>query len=168
MVAKQFYANFLRHAVLALRNQKKDDVRKEVLIQRFYSFPAQQPAIQKIIPKPIEIVQEDIKAKEIPKKQEIFSEFGGFDLGKITKYISDDMIDAIECPGPNEQIKVKKETSTFTADIKLSEEEIKAVIARFSKEANIPITPIFRATAKGLSITAIIASSGSRFIIKKI
>jgi len=167
MVAKQFYANFLRHAVLALRNQKKENVRKEVLIQRFYSFPAQQPAIQKIIPKPIQIIEKEVKPKETPK-QEIISEFGGFDLGKITKYISDDMIDAIECPGPNEQIKVKKETSTFLADIKLSEEEIKAVIARFSKEANIPITPIFRATAKGLSITAIIASSGSRFIIKKI
>jgi len=138
------FANKKLHAVQIAEEEPK------FLIKRQFRYqPILYPVIEE--PKPIEI------------KEEIF------DIGRLTKFLIDKMIDIIECSGPNQLIRIKRGTSVFMTDARLKEEEIKEIISIFSKESATPITPIFKAAAKGFSITAIISAvSGSRFVISRI
>ena len=168
-IDKSRLRNFTLHVILASRKsviEKKPEEKKpekpempEFLIKR--TFPtARSIPVQPIVPvTPLPAIP---KAEE--KKEEQL-----FELGKITKFALDKNIDFIECSGPNTPLKVKKEDYTFSTDVMLREDEITDIISRFSAESKTPVTPIFRADAKGFSMTAIISPvSGSRFIISRI
>ncbi|MEM2955960.1 MAG: hypothetical protein QW041_00015 [Candidatus Pacearchaeota archaeon] len=146
-----------KHLILAAKKltPKEKKQAPEFLIKRtFPTYP--------IIPKPqTQIIKEKL-VQEQPSQEEIFN------IGKITKFTMDKTIDLIECAGADLPIKIKKESHTFVTDIKLTEKEINDVIEKFSKEAKVPISQVFRANARGFIITAIVSSTGSRFIMQRI
>jgi hypothetical protein len=140
-------------------NHEEEKPEPEFLIKR--TFPGYSPE-----PKPAPLIFSPPQEKEIKSAQELKKE-EIFDLGKITKFVIDRMIDSIECPGPNSPVKIKKESYTFVTDITLKEDEISLVIEKFSEEAKVPISPVFKAEAKGFDMTAIVSSTGSSFLISR-
>jgi hypothetical protein len=162
---KKSVLNFTKHIMRArlkmalargaAPEQKAEELRlPEFLIKR--AFPQFRiPQIQfNVQPK----VQEKVPVQE---PVEIF------ELGKITKFAMDKMISLIECQGPDVPLRIKKENHLFSTDIKLSESEIKEIVDLFSKEARTPVSPVFTASARKFSMTAILSDYGSRFIIKR-
>ena len=158
-INKSRLRKFTRHVIIASKKlvekeeagelEKKREMPEFLIKRRFPVIPVMPVQIEQPQPR---IIQ-PLPAEEI------------FELGKITKFAIDKNIDFIECSGPDIPLKVKKETYTFSTDIILKEEEIKDIISKFSAESKVLITPIFRADARGFSITAIISDTGSRFII---
>jgi len=156
-INKHRLREFTRHIILEKKKhaEKEEESRElegpKLFIKREFPDYHSRPPVQIIERKPA-----------MPGKTEEI-----FELGKLTKFIIDKMIDSIECPGPNNPIKIKKESYTFQTDIILKEDEIMNIINIFSKESKMPISPIFKAEARGFSIMAIISSTGSRFLITR-
>jgi hypothetical protein len=163
-VSNEKLLNFTRHLILASRKryaEEKTGALPEFLIKR--KFPSLAMPIQ--LPVQMQIMPEKKKPEEMPKpelKEEIF------ELGKITRFTLDRMIDIIECSGPEIPLKIRKESYTFLTDLSLKEDEIRNIIQKFSEVSKIPVAPIFKASARGFSMTAIISSAGSRFVLSRI
>jgi len=156
-VSNEKLLNFTKHLILASRKryaEEKTEAQPEFLIKR--KFPS--------LPRPIQlpVLLPEKKPEEMPKPEEIF------ELGKITRFTLDRMIDIIECSGPDVPLKIRKESYTFLTDLSLKEDEIRNVIQKFSEASKIPVTPIFKASVKGFSMVAIISSAGSRFVLSRI
>lgn len=148
---------FTRHILIAQKNRIEGEEEEEgpkLFIQRSFPKYMQRQPVQ-VMP----VVKQPPAVMEKPE--------GIFEVGKLTKFILDKMIDSIECSGPDNPIKIKKESYIFQTDLSLKEDEIMDVIKIFSKESKVPISPIFKADAKGFSIFALIASTGSRFLITR-
>ena len=89
------------------------------------------------------------------------------DLGKLSEFVSDNSVRAIECPGANQNIKVKKENIIET-NVRLDETEIIDIIKKFSKASGMPQTPIMRAIYSNMTINAFVSATlGSKFFILK-
>ena len=163
---KRAVLNFTKHVMRAGLNAapKAEESRPpEFLIKR--TFPsAQQIRIPqfKITVPAIPAPREKAPVQPVQEPVEIF------ELGKITKFAMDKLVGMIECPGPDIPLRIKKENHLFSTDIKLSEIEIKEIIDLFSKEARTPVSPVFTASARQFSMTAILSDYGSRFVIKRI
>ena len=158
-VSNEKLLNFTKHLILASRKRYAglEKVQPEFLIKR--KFPSLARPIQ------LSVLLPEKKPEEMPKpelKEEIF------ELGKITRFTFDRMIDLIECSGPDIPLKIRKESYTFLTDLSLKEDEIRNVIQKFSEASKIPVTPIFKASFKGFSMVAIISSAGSRFVLSRI
>lgn len=91
------------------------------------------------------------------------------DFGKINELVKSPSISIIQCDGPKEEIKITRNGKIEKTGLKLNEEEIKAIIKKFSDRTRKEITqPVFKATFSNLELTAIISDfSGSRFVILK-
>lgn len=121
------------------------------------------------VPLPLDIdpiklqVLESIKPEYKPKPE-------GFILGKIEPILKDNMIQAIECPGPGKNILVKKFNKINVTKLILSQEEINAIVTEFSNMAKIPLLGgILKAAVGNMLISAVTSDFvGSRFIINKI
>lgn len=164
---KKILIEFTKHLILASRPkislEKKERKEKPVLIERFYAQPRfiQRPMIMPPVIPPRMPAQ-----KPIPQtiaKEEVW------EMGKLTKLVSDKSIDAIECLGLDNIVKIRRGPSTFITDIKLNEEEVKGVIEKFSVESKTPVEGVFRASAKGWRIAAISSPIiGHSFVMKRI
>ena len=148
---KKVAAEFVKHLLAASRRlnppQEAEEKEPLPLIQRRF------PVYQRPLPK---IIVEQKPVEEI------------FELGKLTNFTMDKTISTIECRGPNMPVAIKKENSVFMTNINLSEEEIREIIGRFSRESKVPLAPVFKASIKDLSMTAITSATGSRFLIRRI
>jgi len=149
---KKVAVDFVKHLLAASKKLNPPQEAEEkaiqgVLIQRRF------PVYQKPIP---QIIVEQKPAEEI------------FELGKLTNFAIDKTISIIECKGPDTPLSIKKENSVFMTDIKLTEDEIREVIGKFSKESKVPLAPVFKASVMGLSMTAITSATGSRFLMRRI
>ncbi len=93
----------------------------------------------------------------------------GLNLGKLNIFLMDKAVTEIECPGPNEFIRVKKGGRINLTKVTLSQKEISEIIESFSEKARIPlIKGVFKASVENLTIVAVISEFvGSRFIIYK-
>jgi hypothetical protein len=93
-----------------------------------------------------------------------------FSLDKLDFLIKDPRVTVIECPGPGKFILARASGTTSVTRISLSQEEIAAMIEKFSRESKIPvISGLFKAAVGNLVITAVISDVvGSRFMITKI
>ena len=155
-ISNEKLLNFTRHLILASRKRGLKEEQPEFLIKRRFPSPAVMPIQLPVLPAP------EKKPEEMPKPEEIF------ELGKITRFTLDRMIDMIECSSPDVPLKIRKESYTFLTDLSLKENEIRDVIQKFSEASKIPVAPIFKASVKGFSMTAIISSAGSRFVLSRI
>jgi len=122
----------------------------------------QQKIPRKKIPQ-LELIPPTIQhIKPIPTTEQI-------DLGKINPLIKDLTVINIECKGPGKNLIVKrtKGEKRLTA-IKLTEQEIKQTIQKFSQAAKVPIEQgTFKAAVGKLIISAIISDIDSKFLITK-
>jgi len=92
-----------------------------------------------------------------------------FDLGKINVFIKNPEIISIECNGPNNVLVVKKGLQAINTTTTLSTDEINDLIHKFSVASKTEITPIFKAAAKDLIMTAFISPIiGTRFVLSKV
>ena len=92
-----------------------------------------------------------------------------FDIGKLNLFIKNPDINAIECNGPNNVLVVKKGPQAITTTTTLTNDEINDIIHKFSIETKTEITPIFKAAANGMMITAFVSPIiGTRFVLNKI
>ncbi|GBE19499.1 hypothetical protein BMS3Abin17_00222 [archaeon BMS3Abin17] len=100
--------------------------------------------------------------KPIPTKTQI-------DLGKLNPLISDPVISIIECDSADENIIVKGSMGIKKTNIKLTKEDIKEIINKFSEKTKIPVQEgVFKVAVGKLIFTAIISEIvSSRFIIRK-
>jgi len=91
-------------------------------------------------------------------------------IKKIEPLFKDISILAIECPGPEKNLLLKKNNQTIIARITLNQNEINNIIEDFSRQARIPIIGgILKAAIGNTVISAVISEFvGSRFIINKI
>lgn len=103
-----------------------------------------------------------------PKKEEI--KHKEIDLGKLNPFVQDKNVKTIETEGADEIVYVTGTMGKKPTAEKLSEEEIKEIIDKFSKEAKVPVTEgVFKVLVGHLQLTAMISESiGTRFIIKKV
>ena len=94
----------------------------------------------------------------------------GFNLGKIEIFFKDPYVQSIECPGPGQNILVKKMNHVTPTRMTLNREEIDSIINSFSQNAKIPVVGgILKAAVGNLIISAVISEFvGSRFIINRI
>jgi hypothetical protein len=90
-------------------------------------------------------------------------------INEIKKIFNDPKVIMIECAGRDKFLTIRTATRVMLTRIKLTEEEIKSVINKFSKETKIPIiNGLLNAIKENLSMSAIISDiAGSRFLIKK-
>lgn len=88
---------------------------------------------------------------------------------KIEFLLIDPTIQAVECPGPNKNVLIRKYNQTNVTKVILSQQEIMDIINEFSKEARIPIVGgILKAAVRNMIISSVISDFiGSRFIITK-
>ena len=92
------------------------------------------------------------------------------DLNELNPLIKNQLIESIECHGPDEKLILNGVKGTKTIDLILTENQIETIIQKFSSLTKIPYeTGIFNAAYGTLEISAIISEEvGSRFIIKRI
>jgi len=141
-------------------------VEEKTLIPKLKSISIREKIRQRI-PKRLKIPEQippTIQSiKPIPTREQI-------DLGKINLLIKDPTVNTIECIGPEKNLLVKRRggEKRITA-IKLTEEEIREIIKKFSRAAKIPIEKgSFKAAVGKLIISAIISDTpGSKFLITK-
>lgn len=100
--------------------------------------------------------------RPVPLEQQI-------ELGKIDVLIQDPNVDAIECPGENEETIVKGTMGEQKTEIKLSKKEIDDVINKFSELTKIPVNEgIYKVVYGKLILLAVVSDVvGSKFLIKK-
>ncbi|MEM0465592.1 MAG: hypothetical protein QXW97_02730 [Candidatus Pacearchaeota archaeon] len=121
---------------------------------------------------------QEIKKEDILKKTKILESIKpeysqkpeNFSLGKIDEILKDPFIQAVESPGPEKNVLVKKNNRINVTKIILSQEEINNIIKIFSEYSKIPIIGgILKAAVGDLVISAVISEqAGSRFVLKKI
>jgi len=172
---KRFLIKFTKHLVQTMRKiSEKEEMKKKAeekaetkekeekvkspikkqketksLITRQYPKP---------IPKPLEIKPPEPETKP----QETFN------LGKLNPFIADVSVSAIECLGPNKEVKVKKQGKVITTNIALSQKEISSIIDAFAKATKTIPGHVYKAKVKDFFITAIISPvAGTRFVIIK-
>jgi len=93
------------------------------------------------------------------------------DLGKLNSLVRDPLIKIIEVPGKNQKVLVSGMIGNKHTQIVLSENEIRAIVERFSLFSKIPVEEgFFKAAVGNFVISAIVSDqeSGSRFVLKKI
>jgi len=93
-----------------------------------------------------------------------------FNLDKLDFLVKDPRVTTIECPGPGKLVLARASGTTTITRVSLTQEEITAMIEKFSRESKIPvISGLFKAAVGNLVITAVISDVvGSRFMITKI
>jgi len=155
------------------RKEKREEEKLERLPFVRPIRPFVRPRPKPLAPRPVELpapkeapLMPSIKKKEaeITKIEEI----GKLDLNKIERLMEDPALVSVECYGPNEKIKIKRDNQIGTAE-SLTSEEIKSIIESISKKTKVPIGTIFRASFDGIAVDAIISSIiGPRFIVTKL
>ena len=166
-------------------------IRKEILEQIEREYEYNKIKNQEIVPKstikikPLPTIKESLKPltkdymKTIPNKvipkptiQQPPIKFNSTDeiIYEIKKIFNDPRVTGVECSGKDQFLLVKTATKVMSTKIKLTEEEIREVIYKFSKDTKIPIiNGILNATKDNLLISAIISDvAGSKFLIKKV
>ncbi len=90
-------------------------------------------------------------------------------LGKLEKLINNPSVQAVECPGPDQEIILRTPQPKQTK-VKLTKEEIDTLIKGFAQTAGIPLNQGLNTFVVGsLKLSAIISDIiGSKFILKKI
>jgi len=88
---------------------------------------------------------------------------------KIDILIQDPNVEAIECPGENEEVIVRGLMGEQKTEIKLSKKEIDDLINKFSELTKIPATEgIYKVVFGDLILLAVVSEVvGSKFLIKK-
>jgi hypothetical protein len=88
---------------------------------------------------------------------------------KIDILIQDPNVEAIECPGENEEVIVRGTMGEQKTEIKLSKKEIDDLINTFSELTKIPISEgIYKVVYGKLILLAVVSEVvGSKFLIKK-
>jgi hypothetical protein len=114
------------------------------------------------VPKPKSNLQEVIRPTPTLPREKI-------ELGKLTPFVNDRNVEAIECNGPGEDIKVKV-PKIMNAGINLSAEEIDEILTFFSEKTKIPVSEgVYKVIYKNLELSAIISKVvGTKFIIRKL
>jgi hypothetical protein len=135
------------------------------------STPIQKPVRQIIVRKAPQIPQIPEPAlpptvsylRPIPTSEEI-------DLGRINILVRDPLVKIIESDGPEENIFVVGMMGRKPTAIKLSKEELQAVLERFSTASKIPLHEgLFKAAVGRLVISAVVSEiAGIKFVIRKI
>jgi uncharacterized protein (UPF0305 family) len=90
-------------------------------------------------------------------------------MNEIKRIFNDPRVILIECTGNDKFLLIRTGTRVMSSRIKLTEEEIKGVIHKFSRDTRIPlVNGLLNAVKDNLSISAIISeTAGSKFLIKK-
>jgi hypothetical protein len=91
------------------------------------------------------------------------------EFGKVDILLQDPNVEAIECPGENEELIVKGTMGEQKTEIKLSKKEIDNLINKFSELTKIPVSEgIYKVVFGKLILLAVISEVvGSKFLIKK-
>ena len=146
----------------SLQQQEQPSLAPIVKTDERMLSPRQQPR-QKIlrIPRPRTPSRFEY-LKPMPTKKQI-------DLGKLNPLVTDPVISFIECNGADENIIVKGSMGMKKTNIRLTKEDIKEVINKFSEKTKIPVQEgVFKVAIGTLIFTAIISEVvSSRFIIQK-
>ncbi len=94
----------------------------------------------------------------------------GIDMGKLNVLVQDPMVRIIECGGPDENIFVGGAMGRKPTAIKLSEDEIEAILGKFSTASKIPVNEgLFKAAIGNVILSAVVSDIvGIKFVIRKI
>ena len=143
---------------------------KNERVDRFFEKRIFQPSIQNANPK-LRILK--IPSPRFPKNLQYLTPAPvriEIDLNELNPLIKNQLIESIECNGPDEKLILNGAKGAKTIDLSLAENQIEAIIQKFSSLTKIPYeTGVFNAAYGTLEISAIISEEvGSRFIIKRI
>jgi len=121
--------------------------------------PARAPMIRPPMMRPLEIKSPMTSVTEAETS---------FSLGKLNIFVKNPEINAIECNGPDNVLVVRKGIQAINTTTTLSNDEINDILHKFSVESKTEITPIFKATANDLMLTAFVSPIiGTRFVLSK-
>ena len=104
-----------------------------------------------------------------PKQTSLTPSFVGLGLGKLSMFLSDPAIIALECQGPGIPITANRAGIIQKTNILLNETEIKDIVTQISEKTRIPIlSGVFKAALENYIFTAVISDYvGTRFLIQK-
>jgi len=130
---------------------------------KIYPRPPISPWKPQTSPQKAEEITPEFQPEAIPTKIPEFQ--------KINQFIANPKISLIECPGENNQVRVGVFGVKKLTQVSLSQEEMKKIVNRFSKDTKLPLLEgTFKAVAHNLIITANISKRGKilNFIITKV
>lgn len=171
MVEKSFqnfgsnsFKKLVYYVALASKKQKMEK-RQKVLEAAIKNFS------YKKIPKTT-IVSKTLPLQKMQKKEKmkIVHTIPGLNLGIINNLLSNPEIDLIECPGENQNIKVRINGEIKILDLKFSEKEINKIIMAISEYTKIPVVyNTIKVTLGDFLFNGISSEvTGSRFILIRI
>ncbi len=128
--------------------------------------PKPQIPKRKSVPQKIPQMQNSPPQRSLPTST---SAPGKINLGKIVPFLLDPSVFSVESPGPEKNLLINKGGAIQAAPIKLSKEEIDAIMEEISEKTRIPVHQgLFKAAIQDLLVTAVISDFiGTRFIIQK-
>lgn len=90
-------------------------------------------------------------------------------IPRLDQLLSDPLVQTIECPGPNKPILISKGGKIQSANLTLTNDEIKNAMSDISEKTRIPLMQgVFKAAFGNLIITSVMSEFvGTRFIIQK-
>jgi len=88
---------------------------------------------------------------------------------KIDALLKDNLVQAIECPGPEKQLIIHKNNSLTTMPLSFNAEEIKTILENIAQQTQTPFMQgIIKAQTPNYTLTGIVSEfAGSRFIVYK-
>jgi hypothetical protein len=158
--------------------KQKQEIKNIINKKRISPTPILNPKVKQIktfpsryqpLPKPLKI---QLRTEPLPQRlrylQPVPSQTN-INLGKLTNFLRDPRIAAIECNGPETKIIVENPSPKPT-NITLTKEEINEIINEFSEKSKIPIQEgIYKVATGPFILTAIISEIvGAKFIIRRI
>ncbi|MEK6825435.1 MAG: hypothetical protein AABY00_01475 [Nanoarchaeota archaeon] len=158
----------------SLLDEKLPKFNKTLMIRR--QIPRPPPTMLRVaVPKIVPPHPQTIKKPELshPKSKEVHPSPPTLitveALGKLNNLLLDPTVQTIECPGPGKQITVYRSGFIQNANIFLTTEEVRKIMAEISEKTKIPIIPgVFKAALGNFVITSVISEFvGTRFIIQK-
>lgn len=157
-----FLAAFVKEV---LRNAYKPEKRTEEVLQaKRFTMPKTPSMIHSVKkppqPKPLEMPLPPPPTKT-PQQT--------INLGKITKFLMDPSVFAVECPGVGKHLLINRSGVIQTSSVTLNKEEIETLMREISQATRIPLaTGLFKAAFQDLVITAILSDFiETKFMIQK-
>lgn len=145
--------------------------REEVFFKSISSQPYQQSQRKK------DFSQFNLTLPEIPIPTKIqminpisTASSQALDLGKLSSFAKDPLVESIECHGSDEQIIINGKRGTQKTEMNLTREEIDTIIQKFSELSKTPIQEgVFKVAVGRYILLAIVSEViEPKFIIKKI
>jgi Flp pilus assembly CpaF family ATPase len=99
--------------------------------------------------------------------QELYDKEKQEKMQKINSLLEDPLIEAIECPGPDKYLIIKKNGKISLLGFSLEKEDIDEILNKLAEKAGIVLEETFKFSIENMRIIGLLSKAGSRFLVQK-